>query len=178
MRRTLLPLGCVIMLACMLWQWGHLSSFELRLAQVKKEIKLRLKAGVPEYERVHFSFSAQEAAALHWVKPDKEFKWKDRFYDVVERFTDGNGRIIFACIDDRQEATLFAGLAILVDRTMEDRSDSRSTSVRIIASWKVLIPELVRPNAAPIVPCVQHSEGALDALLAAHARLYDPPPRA
>jgi hypothetical protein len=179
MRRTFGPLLSVLVLASLFWQWGHLSTFDLRLARVKKEIKLRLKAGVSENERAHFSFSPEEFSKLVWVKPDREFRLGDRFYDVVERWIEAEGTVHFACIDDRQESQLFADLKNMVERSMDTRSQGRSSSAKIIALWKVFFsdaPIAVVPSSAPC--SVAFGAMGATSVLPAHARLEDPPPRA
>ncbi len=164
-------------LAAFLWQWGYLASFDIRLAGVRKEIKLRLKAGVPDGERVHFTFSASEAAALDWVKPDREFRWKDRYYDVVERSVDRSGMVHFACIDDVQETRLFAGLDDMVERSMGARGDRRSMNAAMLALWKI------PPPASPAIAAPwrtndrDHGADADATTLPAHRSLEDPPPR-
>lgn len=159
------------------WQWGHLATFELRLAHVRKEIKVRLKAGVPESERAHFVFHPGEAASLDWVKPGREFRWKDRCYDVVERSTDPSGMVHLDCIDDVQETTLFAQLDGMVERAMGTRGDGRSVNTSMLALWKIA-PPASPAIVAPWITKARDRGGELDAgMLPAHREMEDPPPK-
>ena len=137
-RSGFIRLPALLVLAALVWQCGQFASFEVRRLAVKQEIKLRLKAGVPENERVNFTFSATDFEALTWVKPAREFKLNDRYYDVVVKTVDADGTVHVACIDDRQETELFADLASMVDQRMDHRGSGRKnllTEVTIAKHW-------------------------------------------
>lgn len=139
-RSGFIRLPALLVLAALVWQCGQFASFEVRRLAVKQEIKLRLKAGVPENERVNFTFSATDFEALTWVKPAREFKLKDRYYDVVAKTVDADGTVHVACIDDRQETQLFADLGEMVALVLDQRGQGSSSNAKVwftVKHWSV-----------------------------------------
>ncbi len=79
---------------------------------IKKQIKLSIKNGVPENELVVFKFpndkKVQRKLGVRWIE-GHEFKYKGNMYDVVKTLKKGN-EIIYYCINDHQEKSLFSNL--------------------------------------------------------------------
>ena len=99
-----------VFLLLVMWQLIGVSSwFELSRRAVRKEIKLQIKAGVPEKDLIHFAFTSNELKKLIWIKQN-EFRLNGRLYDVVHRVSHSDGNILLKCIDDIQEKVLFANL--------------------------------------------------------------------
>lgn len=92
--------------------------FHIQRSQVRKEVKLRIKQGVPEEQMLIFRFStaAPGLQNLQWENPH-EFRFRGRMYDVVRQHT-ANDSIYLYCIDDQQETRLFATLSELVDNQL------------------------------------------------------------
>lgn len=84
--------------------------FHIQRQRIRKEIKTRIKQGVPKGEMRVFSFSlsGDDLKNLQWHN-DHEFRFEQRMYDVVHRSIQ-NDSIYFQCIDDNQETVLFAQL--------------------------------------------------------------------
>lgn len=148
--RFLAGLAMLVILA-MFAQFAHLATLEARRLAVKREIKHRIKAGVPECERVKFEFTANEVAALDWVKPAKEFRRNGRFYDVVKRIE--GEHVVLECIDDHQETELFAHLTDMVDRALDARGVGGESSGKVLLWWKQLTidhPTIAIPVATEV----------------------------
>ncbi|MBK8340958.1 MAG: hypothetical protein IPK99_13590 [Flavobacteriales bacterium] len=137
-RRLSSALWAFPLLVLMASQLGHLASFEWKRKAVRKEIKLRLKAGVPQDERTSFQVTEAQYASLDWVKPQREFRSNGRFYDVVELHVQADGSFLLSCVDDRQETALFAELSELVDLAMGTRGMGRQQTGHLLAFWKVV----------------------------------------
>lgn len=148
-----------LVLAAIGLQIGRFASFEFRRLMVRKEVKQQLKAGVPENERAYFAFTQAEYDALKWIKPDKEFTLGAGFFDVIERHMDTDGTIHLACMNDRQEAELFADLSCMVESAMDHKGDGTQRTQLLFGllkhwtvatwNWRCSVPELpaVRVNA-------------------------------
>lgn len=123
---------CSILLLAFVWSiLGNFLSMELQLNAARKEIKLRLKNGVPDAERVVFTFSeAYCTSKLIWVKPN-EFRLGERYYDVIESHTLSDGKRRLACISDIQESKLFAELNTLLGRELSQDQD-KSQPIKLI----------------------------------------------
>jgi hypothetical protein len=99
-----------LFLLLVIWQLIGVSSwFELSRRTIRKEIKTKIKGGVPDEELIQFSFTLSEFKKLTWIKPH-EFRLNGRLFDVVHRITHSNGSLTLKCIDDMQEKLLFAKL--------------------------------------------------------------------
>ena len=176
MRGSLLTGLAALLVLAMFAQFAHLATLETRRLAVKREIKHRIKAGVPDNERMKFELTAAEVEALDWVKPAKEFRLNGRFYDVVKRI-DGDP-VVLECIDDHQETELFAHLTDMVDRALDTRGAGGNSSGKVLLWWKQLLFD--RSQAA--VPGVKETavlHPAMTALVSPGCpTLLDHPPRA
>lgn len=142
-----------------------------------KQVKQRLKAGVPENERANFTFTQAEYDALKWIKPDKEFTLGIGFFDVIERHVGADGTIHLSCMNDRQEAALFADLSSMVENAMDHQGDGTQRTQLLFGllkhwtvaawSWRCSVPEL---------PAIRMSTGAREGL-AGHPSAWWIPPR-
>lgn len=86
---------------------GHLL-YHIQQKQIRKEIKRRIKNGVPKEELRHFSFGKKELENVHWIN-DHEFLYQKQLFDIVHKHQKGN-RLEIACIEDQQEEALFSHL--------------------------------------------------------------------
>lgn len=112
---------------------GFTAYFEVSHYLIRKEVKALIKQGVPEENRVIFTFTSAQMNSLQWVKKN-EFRLGNRMYDVIQSRKLSNGTTEFQCISDKQEDVLFANLSITVGRNMgdEDHSTPFTTLFKII----------------------------------------------
>ena len=122
----------VLLIAVMGWQVVGSVPFLVERAQLRKEIKHRIKAGVPDEERVRFSFSMEGYDRLEWYERGKEFVLDGRMYDIVERAEMQDGTVLLECIDDVQETMLFASLEQVVRGGMETNNTGRTERCRVV----------------------------------------------
>ena len=152
MRPSSIALLSWLVLVAIGLQLGRFASFEFRRLMVRKEVKQQLKAGVPENERAYFTFTQAEYDALKWIKPDKEFTLGAGFFDVIEREVGADGKIHLTCMNDRQEAALFADLSRMVDGAMDHKGDGPQRTQLLFGllkhwtvatcTWRCAVPEL------------------------------------
>lgn len=102
---------------------GFTAYFEVSHYLIRKEVKYIIKQGVPEENRVIFTFTSAQMNALQWVKKN-EFRLGKRMYDVIETKKLANGTTELQCISDIQEDRLFANLSLTVGRNMGDEHHS------------------------------------------------------
>ena len=96
---------------------------ELQLNSARKEIKHKLKNGVPDSERVVFTFTDNYCTTkLVWTKPN-EFRLGNRFYDVIESQSIAGKKRRMECISDIQESVLFAQLNSLLGQELSENQD-------------------------------------------------------
>lgn len=177
MRRRTVALLSWLVLAAIGLQVGRFASFEVRRLLVRKAVKQQLKSGVPENERAYFTFTQAEYDALKWIKPDKEFTVGAGFFDVIEREVGADGTIHLSCMNDRQEAALFADLSRMVDGAMDHKGDGPQRTQLLFGllkhwnvatwGWRCCVPEL---------PAVRMHAGA-NGGLAGHPAAWWVPPR-
>ena len=85
---------------------------------VRKEVKQRIKEGIPDDELQTFIFTLEEYAELEWEKREKEFEWKGYMYDIV-RVKKQNNRLIVKAFKDLKETGVFADLERLISSELE-----------------------------------------------------------
>ncbi|MDN4164960.1 hypothetical protein QWY31_05570 [Cytophagales bacterium LB-30] len=141
----------IALLLVFLWmyqQLGVVMGFYALRYQVKKEIKHRIKKGVPEEELITLSFSAQatwESQGVNWLEDDKEFFYQGSMYDVVERYFDDDS-VIFRCVNDVQEAQLFRHLAYQVDSELfnqQSETGKKSQWLKQVMAWQFVLPSSI-----------------------------------
>ena len=112
------------------------SFFKYKQSKIRSEIKRAIKEGVPEDELVDFRFYTKEESwiNLEWTKPEKEFRFNNQMYDVVETHK-SNDTIYFRCIHDVKESGLFQQ----VDQLTNQRS-SKDKSLVVYWSQQIYSP--------------------------------------
>lgn len=93
--------------------------FEYQLNKIHREIKFKIKAGVPEEELHQFIFTPGEIKGLVWMKSN-EFQFHGAFYDVVRESIDSSGKTHFFCIRDDNEKKLFAQFSEMFRLNLND----------------------------------------------------------
>lgn len=101
--------------------FGYMATFVAAQAQIRREVKARIKQRVPAGDLVLISITPATASSLQWIK-SFEFRYRGGLYDIV-RVEQRADTTRFFCINDLQEESLFAGLDEHVRRQME--SDQR-----------------------------------------------------
>ena len=170
--RTLIPLFSLMLLAGLAWPFVAGIGLQVERISIRHAVKQRIKAGVPEGERVVFRFTDQDVDALDWEKEGREFRRNGRMYDVVERRQLADGTIELSCIDDDQETRLFARLEGLTDLALGERMASRPM-VLLACSPPLKAMDLGEPYR--LIEVLRVDLGDADCL-SGHGRLPDPPP--
>jgi hypothetical protein len=99
-------------------------------AQVRREVKRRIKEGLAPEQLHLLTFSAKEAAALDWKEQGREFKYQGMFYDVV-RVQQVGSQLLYQCITDTQERNLFEALDQLVQDHMGRSAKQKSLKLLV-----------------------------------------------
>lgn len=120
--------------------FGFIPVFRIVQRQIRSELKTRIKESVPENELHAIDFSKHEKDIV-WIQPDKEFRLHEKMYDIV-RVENVDEKIIYYCVDDVDEARLFAHLDEMVkDYLDHDQSTRGKTAKKLLKSFsKVYLP--------------------------------------
>ena len=86
---------------------------KLRQTKARKEIKMKIKAGVPEDELTLFYYSEANKHEFDW-KHSREFNHRGVMYDIVREENPEPGVRLLYCVTDHQETLLFGNLKKLV----------------------------------------------------------------
>lgn len=124
-----------------------------RQANIRKDIKRAIKEGVPEDQLVDFVFHTKEESwiNLDWTKPEKEFRFNNQMYDIIET-RKSKDTIYFKCIHDVKESGLFQQ----IDLMTENRSDKNKS---VVLYWSKQVysakngipkPEIIFDNSSEI----------------------------
>lgn len=123
--------------------------FRYRQANIRKDIKRAIKEGVPKDQLVDFIFHTQEESwiNLDWTKPEKEFRFNNQMYDIIET-RKSNDTIFFKCIHDVKESGLFQQLDLMTNnRSSKEKS--------IIMYWSKQVYSPMNGFVAPTIPVDQ-----------------------
>ncbi|MHB1278563.1 MAG: hypothetical protein ACYC1Q_09195 [Bacteroidia bacterium] len=131
-------LSFLLLLVILFNMTGIFIVFKVHQTQVRREIKHKIKAGIPESDLHSFSFSTEDYAQLDWERKDIEFQWNGEMYDIVKSgiITDS---IHLLCVNDKQEKTLFAKLDELIQRKMEQESNQSNNPLRKLVNILKLV---------------------------------------
>ena len=173
MRARIPSLLALLLLAVLVTQSVHLGLFEVRRLAVRKEMKQRIREGLPAHELVRFTFSAADYARLEKEDGGREFWVDGHIYDVVRSTTDADGTVRIEAVDDRDEARLMAGLKELIEQGMGQRGLDRGKAQLLVSSLAAAMPEDVLhvPVLAPAARVALRPmsagplEGVVDGLL-------------
>jgi hypothetical protein len=118
---------------------GYLFIFEVQRYQIKKEIKHRIKHGVPQQELVLFkipiSQQAESQQDFQW-KDKREFRYGGQMYDVVFEKNHHDTTWIY-CISDEKETQLFTHLDKQINQSMNqnrERKQQRDRGLLLFSS--------------------------------------------
>jgi hypothetical protein len=121
---------------------GYYPFFEILQLQVKREIRARIKNSVPK-NALHAIKLSENEKNMHWYEAGEEFNLHGKMYDIVQTEI-RNGETIYHCVDDTEEAKLFAQLDELVNQNLaNDNSASGKTARNLLKHFsEVYIPAL------------------------------------
>ena len=99
--------------------------FKAQQYQVRQEIKQHIKKGIPENELTQIIVTPENKNQLNW-EHEKEFRYKSEMYDVVKKEIIDGTTILYYCIADNQETTLFANLDEQVKKNMNTKNNGNN----------------------------------------------------
>jgi len=176
LRRPVLALTSLLLLAVMAVQLVQVASFEVRRMALRREMKQQIRQGLPQHELVRFTFSSAEYEALEKEDGGREFWVEGHIYDVVRRTTGPDGSVHIQAVDDRDEARLMAGLNDLLQNSMDDKGMGRDRARAVVAAFAPAMPigpvslAVIEPGRALRYPA--HGDPVLER---APADLFHPP---
>ncbi len=75
---------------------------------IKKEIRQEIRQGIKEEDLTLIIIPDNEETGICWLKPDKEFRYKDEMFDVV-KIQIKHQKKYYYCLSDKKEKQLLAG---------------------------------------------------------------------
>jgi hypothetical protein len=112
-------------------QTGIFVAFKIQQHKIKKEIKRQLKSQITAKDLHHFVFSISDYHQLNWEKRDKEFQLGKQMFDIVRKLQIGDS-IQLDCINDEQEANLFANLDVLLRKKASENSSTNESAEKLL----------------------------------------------
>jgi|688.fasta_scaffold08189_4 hypothetical protein len=140
LRRPVLALTSLLLLAVMAVQLVQVASFEVRRMALRREMKQQIRQGLPQHELVRFTFSSAEYEALEKEDGGREFWVDGHIYDVVRSMKEADGKVNIEAVDDRDEARLMAGLNDLLQNGMACKGMGRDRARAVVAALAAALP--------------------------------------
>jgi hypothetical protein len=122
--------AAIILTCCLLFTLlGYHFIYRIRLAGIKSEMRAKLRAP-GSCEVVTISFNNEEKLKLHW-EDDKEIRFENEMYDVIDTSTAGQ-QFIIRCIPDKKEKELLVAYQKLHD---DSPSPINTRLVKLMATY-------------------------------------------
>lgn len=112
---------------------GVFMLFKAKQSQIRQDVKMQIKAGVPESELTVFTFDSEKIASLRWVD-DHEFVYRGQMYDVVKKAKSGDKTTYF-CLADHEETKLFTNLNKLVGNELAKDKTNSGNKTSVFVNW-------------------------------------------
>lgn len=106
---------------------GYFITFKLAQAEIKQEIKRKIKQGIKPEEYTLIKFELSEIDNINWIKKNKEFIYSEQMFDIVKSIRNDSS-ITYYCINDKQEKKLFANLDDQIQKHIENNKNAKDHS--------------------------------------------------
>ncbi len=93
----------ILLVTFLFFIFGYQLYFKYLQYEIQREIKSEIEKSADESELTLIVVSPE--TEIHWIKKNKEFRYKGLMYDVVKTATE-NGKKVFYCINDVKEKNL------------------------------------------------------------------------
>ncbi len=120
----------VLLFVLTLGNLGVLLIFKVKQQYIKSEIKKQIKQSVPENELTIIIQTTENKDLFIW-KEKNEFLYNGSMYDVVKKDMQKD-KIIYSCINDSQETSLFANLDEWVRHNTQNDNATKKTCNNLI----------------------------------------------
>lgn len=100
---------------------GVVTVFKLQQFQIRRGIKRQIKRGLSEDDLHVITIHPKNSADLDWQE-ENEFIYKGDMFDIVKKEIRSDSSIVYYCINDKQEKSLFANL----DEQVKKQTDRNS----------------------------------------------------
>lgn len=107
--------------------------FMLKQSHIRQEVKMQIKAGVPDSDLTILSFDNTSAAELKWID-DHEFVYQNQMFDVVKNLKTPEKTLYF-CLRDFEETRLYAHLNQMVSNEMDKNQANAGNKIKIDLNW-------------------------------------------
>jgi len=120
----------ILLLIMFLQPPGYVLIFKVQQYQIRKEMKHRIKNGVPEEELALLKIPRKlEEESNHVFQRihEREFRYEGKMYDIVRQEQYGDTTWYY-CVSDEKETVLFANLDDLVNREASQNPQRKQQS--------------------------------------------------
>ncbi|HQU74962.1 MAG TPA: hypothetical protein PKV71_20480 [Calditrichia bacterium] len=158
--------------------YGYLVIFKIEQHQIRRAVKRRIKAGVPNGEQhlIKIPLALEKNGGADFQRVNgHEFRYRGQMFDVLSQERHGE-ETWYYCISDEQETRLFASLDDQVARRMNlpDNRGRRNLNLKLSLSTQYMGQS--QPLPRRIVPVVSGHLLYCFSLKTWQSRPYSPPP--
>jgi hypothetical protein len=123
--RRLAAISCFLLLLLAIGGRGLL--FQLRLAELRQEMRTALAKGAAPDAVETFRIAFADSASWHWLEDGREFEWQGARYDVLSAKHEG-AHIIMKVLADKKETALVTGFR----KSEQENSGSAKSLLRLL----------------------------------------------
>lgn len=115
---------------------GFFPLFKILQYQIRQEVKIKIKKRLAEKEMYKISFSERDK--IDWIQAGVEFRYHNQMFDIVKQEKE-NGRMVYWCINDKEESQLFANLDTLVKQQMNNDESTLGNVAKLLIEIFLLL---------------------------------------
>lgn len=110
---------------------GYYIVFKTIQYQIKSEVQFELKSGFDSDELETLTIDKSNITNIEWLEPGKEMRYNNQLWDIVKS-TETSSSIIFYCINDAKEKSLFTKLEDHIKTHVATKSSNDDPSKKSI----------------------------------------------
>ena len=111
--------------------------FKVQQIFIRREIKRQIKNGISDDELHVIKIPPDKRGELKW-KNDNEFSYQGSMFDIVRKEVLDDETIVYHCINDKEEAKLFANLDGLVHKSLGKDNPAKQTVKKIFKVFTLI----------------------------------------
>lgn len=111
---------------------GAYTVFRILQSHARQEIKELIKQGISDNQLHKIVFLDNEKP--DWVEKGKEFRYRGQMYDIVKQKY-AEGKVVYYCVNDKEETQLFVNLDELVKEQMENGNNPYGNATKLLLKF-------------------------------------------
>jgi hypothetical protein len=119
---------------------GYFIAFKINQEAIRRGMRKDIENGIINSSVSKIVIENSELASVNWIEND-EFEYNNERYDLIKK-SENSSNIIFYCINDSKESSLFSGMYEHVKNHISGTKSDKSSSSKIVGDNIIKIVHL------------------------------------